>query len=100
MSGCHPSTTKRTPDGVSPRSSRSASPAWIAPTMAEAALRIPAVSHVGRLPGGGAFGLKQRRSEEHTSELQSLTNLVCRLLLEKKKNQIPPGASLSLFYTH
>src|SRR5258706_5531836 len=28
----------------------------------------------------------QRRSEEHTSELQSLTNLVCRLLLEKKKN--------------
>src|SRR5438093_2594623 len=28
---------------------------------------------------------KQKRSEEHTSELQSLTNLVCRLLLEKKK---------------
>src|SRR5262249_57730258 len=27
----------------------------------------------------------QVRSEEHTSELQSLTNLVCRLLLEKKK---------------
>src|SRR5438093_3633786 len=26
-----------------------------------------------------------KRSEEHTSELQSLTNLVCRLLLEKKK---------------
>src|SRR5258706_3994171 len=26
------------------------------------------------------------RSEEHTSELQSLTNLVCRLLLEKKKD--------------
>ena len=26
------------------------------------------------------------RSEEHTSELQSRTNLVCRLLLEKKKN--------------
>src|SRR5262249_60317759 len=29
------------------------------------------------------------RSEEHTSELQSLTNLVCRLLLEKKKKQTP-----------
>src|SRR5258706_4130738 len=28
---------------------------------------------------------ERRRSEEHTSELQSLTNLVCRLLLEKKK---------------
>src|SRR5258706_5090379 len=30
-------------------------------------------------------GLRRSRSEEHTSELQSLTNLVCRLLLEKKK---------------
>src|SRR2546425_6874677 len=29
--------------------------------------------------------LRQRRSEEHTSELQSLAYLVCRLLLEKKK---------------
>src|SRR5437016_11740001 len=28
-----------------------------------------------------------QRSEEHTSELQSLTNLVCRLLLEKKKTK-------------
>src|SRR5262249_59459777 len=28
------------------------------------------------------------RSEEHTSELQSLTNLVCRLLLEKKKKRM------------
>src|SRR5438093_7048594 len=27
-----------------------------------------------------------KRSEEHTSELQSLTNIVCRLLLEKKKS--------------
>src|SRR5256885_10927318 len=33
--------------------------------------------------GGGSS-----RSEEHTSELQSPCNLVCRLLLEKKKNQI------------
>src|SRR5258706_6891967 len=30
-------------------------------------------------------GIVLHRSEEHTSELQSLTNLVCRLLLEKKK---------------
>src|SRR2546430_9271299 len=30
--------------------------------------------------------LQQHRSEEHTSELQSQSNLVCRLLLEKKKN--------------
>src|SRR2546430_13040507 len=31
-------------------------------------------------------GHLDRRSEEHTSELQSQSNLVCRLLLEKKKN--------------
>src|SRR2546429_3980507 len=39
--------------------------------------------------GGGGVGepqrLLQRRSEEHTSELQSRLQLVCRLLLEKKK---------------
>ena len=33
------------------------------------------------------YGPDARRSEEHTSELQSLTNLVCRLLLEKKKKK-------------
>src|SRR3989475_5862083 len=32
-----------------------------------------------------------RRSEEHTSELQSQSNLVCRLLLEKKKTAHKPG---------
>src|SRR3989475_5959316 len=31
------------------------------------------------------------RSEEHTSELQSQSNLVCRLLLEKKKSEITGG---------
>src|SRR2546430_5919753 len=35
---------------------------------------------------GGGF-----RSEEHTSELQSQSNLVCRLLLGKKKNTAMPG---------
>src|SRR3989442_11439987 len=34
-----------------------------------------------------------RRSEEHTSELQSRPHLVCRLLLEKKKNKIPHKAA-------
>src|SRR2546427_7101762 len=33
------------------------------------------------------FGLGCSRSEEHTSELQSQSNLVCRLLLEKKKKK-------------
>src|SRR3989441_4325179 len=35
---------------------------------------------------------RYQRSEEHTSELQSLAYLVCRLLLEKKKNQELPLA--------
>src|SRR5438046_7467106 len=35
------------------------------------------------------------RSEEHTSELQSLTNLVCRLLLEKKKQNSNNRLSLT-----
>src|SRR5258706_16209765 len=40
-----------------------------------------AADHRGRRRAAAA----RVRSEEHTSELQSLTNLVCRLLLEKKK---------------
>src|SRR2546430_7716036 len=32
---------------------------------------------------------RRSRSEEHTSELQSQSNLVCRLLLEKKKQHVP-----------
>src|SRR2546427_9559789 len=38
-----------------------------------------------RLRGREPHGCGDRRSEEHTSELQSQSNLVCRLLLEKKK---------------
>src|SRR5262249_50185103 len=38
-------------------------------------------------PVAAGFRGHRGRSEEHTSELQSLTNLVCRLLLEKKKNK-------------
>src|SRR2546430_6707780 len=37
-------------------------------------------------PGSSGPGF-EKRSEEHTSELQSQSNLVCRLLLEKKKHQ-------------
>src|SRR5258706_5633620 len=40
-----------------------------------------------------------QRSEEHTSELQSLTNLVCRLLLEKKKNAVEYAAIPSMAYS-
>ena len=48
-----------------------------------------------RSRGAAAARIGKYRSEEHTSELQSLTNLVCRLLLEKKKKKtntsIPPS---------
>src|SRR5438477_2292377 len=40
-----------------------------------------------------------RRSEEHTSELQSHVNLVCRLLLEKKKNTSSSGCRLTCLVT-
>src|SRR5438046_7261213 len=40
------------------------------------------------------------RSEEHTSELQSLTNLVCRLLLEKKKPNDSTTNDESWFVLH
>src|SRR5689334_24260404 len=42
------------------------------------------------LPGSTRRGFRsiQRRSEEHTSELQSQFHLVCRLLLEKKKQKL------------
>src|SRR5258705_9244005 len=40
-----------------------------------------------RLPAGQVSADIEERSEEHTSELQSLRHLVCRLLLEKKKKK-------------
>src|SRR3989475_8328853 len=47
------------------------------------------ISKMQRAPGAPMSG---PRSEEHTSELQSQSNLVCRLLLEKKKNpHVPSG---------
>src|SRR5438046_7860606 len=45
------------------------------------------VGSLARGAVGVAAGDVLERSEEHTSELQSLTNLVCRLLLEKKKEK-------------
>src|SRR5438067_11633432 len=51
----------------------------------------PALRFHRRAPGDGAAPRElQRRSEEHTSELQSRFDLVCRLLLEKKKRKIKP----------
>src|SRR3712207_7276762 len=47
--------------------------------------RAPPLVAVARLAGGPRLAAARRRSEEHTSELQSRQYLVCRLLLEKKK---------------
>src|SRR5205814_6834884 len=51
-----------------------------------ASVRVHAARHA-RHRGGDADGRATLRSEEHTSELQSLRHLVCRLLLEKKKKK-------------
>src|SRR5438046_8588166 len=45
------------------------------------------ILHLMESLGIDAVNIGLPRSEEHTSELQSLTNLVCRLLLEKKKQK-------------
>src|SRR5258708_15763570 len=47
----------------------------------------PDDGHPDRGPLTGLPGSRRGRSEEHTSELQSPDHLVCRLLLEKKKDQ-------------
>src|SRR2546427_3258112 len=46
-----------------------------------------AAGRIGRVLVGLGLITLALRSEEHTSELQSQSNLVCRLLLEKKKNK-------------
>src|SRR5260370_22369261 len=66
---------------------------WTRPrSCAQAAVaNVPAKSVVTNVP--------KFRSEEHTSELQSHLNLVCRLLLEKKKNT-RRRATLDYLYTY
>src|SRR5690606_40331178 len=54
--------------------------AVVDPTVPAEALR--------ELDRAGVAGIRLNRSEEHTSELQSRENLVCRLLLEKKKKKM------------
>src|SRR5690349_22189330 len=51
--------------------------------------------------GAGSFALAfaPGRSEEHTSELQSRRDLVCRLLLEKKKKRVSAGMTRPISYS-
>src|SRR5258706_5690291 len=68
------------------RSSRATGPNTRVPTGSPASLISTAALSSNRMY---VPSLRRRsRSEEHTSELQSLTNLVCRLLLEKKKKDL------------
>src|SRR5256885_7868096 len=53
----------------------------------EEALDVPAIFQHQRVGLVFRVALEEDRSEEHTSELQSPCNLVCRLLLEKKKKK-------------
>src|SRR5262249_62018461 len=73
--------SRSAPPGASPqaRSARSSGATW--PTSSRP------TPNTRRPPSGRSRWscFARSRSEEHTSELQSLTNLVCRLLLEKKK---------------
>src|SRR5688500_19791876 len=74
------------PAGLDTLSLHDALPIWC-----RAGRRGDRVLVPGRAAGGGPAGRgpwtdRHPRSEEHTSELQSPCNLVCRLLLEKKKN--------------
>src|SRR2546422_5199860 len=69
-------------------------------------LPLPSAGRGPGLPGGGGLVpssvksprlprscAQTQRSEEHTSELQSRLHLVCRLLLEKKKNYATPSTT-------
>src|SRR5438067_7766139 len=64
------------------RSDRDARVGWLGPAVVSIAGKNQRVS---LLRADFFLQLKQPRSEEHTSELQSRFDLVCRLLLEKKK---------------
>src|SRR5436309_4745710 len=59
------------------------------PAAAQSSQDVASLIRTGQLPlsVGDLINLIIQRSEEHTSELQSRENLVCRLLLEKKKGR-------------
>src|SRR2546429_3393887 len=69
------------------RSSRASITPGTSAALNEGPMILPGVAGQDHRP------LVQRRSEEHTSELQSRLQLVCRLLLEKKKKSTTPAYS-------
>src|SRR5690606_39349304 len=86
-------TTKRAPASTL-RSTSAAVSTVPAPTSTSGGTREASRSTTSRAPFVVSVSSRLRipaRSEEHTSELQSRENLVCRLLLEKKKKLITSG---------
>src|ERR1035441_8008540 len=83
------------PSASNARSLSSASTLWQAGHPAETLTRLyteePAMAHIG-------IDFEPTRSEEHTSELQSLRHLVCRLLLEKKQLESGSITTISDFF--
>src|SRR5690625_6309135 len=86
---------------IFPEAHRVATSEYLFPVFAERVLsprrpdRRRVLDTLGLEPEAGAFEIMARnggRSEEHTSELQSRGHLVCRLLLEKKKDKGPAAA--------
>src|SRR2546423_7479065 len=79
---------------------RSPDPGPVVPLLLEYRLALPLAPPLGflwtelrwrlNMPPSPLNLFKAERSEEHTSELQSLAYLVCRLLLEKKKKNTAP----------
>src|SRR4051812_49705174 len=69
-------------------------PSWPSTPRVSPSIRRASSASGGRVPRFIRSQYSERgtlpRSEEHTSELQSHVNLVCRLLLEKKKKTQPP----------
>src|SRR5690606_40753384 len=95
VSGASPDRTQHGKDRRSP-----ADPRMEGSVSAAGLLPFPLPSLGGSPASSGAEGghpprgeQRRRRSEEHTSELQSRENLVCRLLLEKKKKNERDTAS-------
>src|SRR6266850_1523410 len=109
---CASSAVRSGPASSSSRYSESRSVHWSFIVPAPSALEMPAERHAGmmqlRLRRAGHDPqhvgdlrvpipldiVQHERSEEHTSELQSPCNLVCRLLLEKKKKNLYPDDNL------
>src|SRR5256885_8678917 len=61
---------------------------------------VPFFVRTGKRLSRNLTEIAVHRSEEHTSELQSPCNLVCRLLLEKKKRTLPMQLRLNHWYHH